>query len=86
MNLFSKCAFTLALVTVTAIGLSGARSFATTVRESVPNQNLGKVSKIAVSTVDSSLSLTSPSLSSLEVAFSPVPNPAPSGTGGSGTR
>ncbi|MGV0025533.1 hypothetical protein [Phormidesmis priestleyi] len=86
MNTFSKCAFALVLVTATAIGLSETRSSAMSAREPSSDQTLGKVSTIAASTVTRSLSLTSPSSFSLKAAFNPVPNPAPSGTGGAGSR
>ncbi|KAM3098040.1 hypothetical protein ACKFKF_18445 [Phormidesmis sp. 146-12] len=89
MNTFSKIACPLVLVTVTALGVSQARSSLVSIRESNQSgseQTLEKVGAIVTSKVTSSISLPSHSPFSFNAAFSPSPNPAPSGTGGAGSR
>ena len=92
MNTSLKCAFATLLVTGTASGLFAAQYLATSIRESalaVRSHALEKVLSGASSTAVRSSNWTHAAIAShvnIKAAFSPLPNPAPSGTGGTGTR
>ncbi|NJR49912.1 MAG: hypothetical protein HC780_10450 [Leptolyngbyaceae cyanobacterium CSU_1_3] len=89
MNAFSKYVFAIVLVTGTAIGLSEFRSASTGARESSqPSSDLTwrSVAALLGSPLGNVSSWVINSQFSPRVAFDPSPNPAPSGTGGSGTR